>query len=239
MFERSIRIFSKVLAAIIIFVMADVVYLLQKGFVWQDGTFVLVKNAQAKGIEKPLAEIDTSSFSIEPLYVLGDKNSPITIYEFSSLGCTHCSDFHLDILPKLKKDFIDQGKVKLIFADFPIDKKSMQAAMVARCFPEDKYFDFLSFLFKKQMTWGFSFKTEKLLLDYAQINGLSKEKSLACLKDDKIAAEIMYVRQQAMEKLQIQATPSFLLRSNDGDELITGVPNYKALTEKLNKRING
>lgn len=239
MFERSIRIFSKVLAAIIIFVMADVVYLLQKGFVWQDGTFVLVKNAQAKGIEKPLAEIDTSSFSIEPLYVLGDKNAPITIYEFSSLGCTHCSDFHLDILPKLKKDFIDQGKVKLIFADFPIDKKSMQAAMVARCFPEDKYFDFLSFLFKKQMTWGFSFKTEKLLLDYAQINGLSKEKSLACLKDDKIAAEIMYVRQQAMEKLQIQATPSFLLRSNDGDELITGVPNYKALTEKLNKRING
>ncbi|MBP5398879.1 MAG: DsbA family protein [Alphaproteobacteria bacterium] len=238
MFERSIRIFSKVLAAIIIFVMADVVYLLQKGFVWQDGTFVLVKNAQAKGIEKPLAEIDTSSFSIEPLYVLGDKNAPITIYEFSSLGCTHCSDFHLDILPKLKKDFIDQGKVKLIFADFPIDKKSMQAAMVARCFPEDKYFDFLSFLFKKQMTWGFSFKTEKLLLDYAQINGLSKEKSLACLKDDKIAAEIMYVRQQAMEKLQIQATPSFLLRSNDGDELITGVPNYKALTEKLNKRIN-
>ena len=239
MFERSIRIFSKVLAAIIIFVMADVVYLLQKGFVWQDGTFVLVKNAQAKGIEKPLAEIDTSSFSIEPLYVLGDKNAPITIYEFSSLGCTHCSDFHLDILPKLKKDFIDQGKVKLIFADFPIDKKSMQAAMLARCFPEDKYFDFLSFLFEKQMTWGFSFKTEKLLLDYAQINGLSKEKSLACLKDDKIAAEIMYVRQQAMEKLQIQATPSFLLRSNDGDELITGVPNYKTLTEKLNKRING
>ena len=114
----------------------------------------------------------------------------------------------------------------------------MQAAMLARCFPQDKYFDFLSFLFEKQMTWGLSFKTEKLLLDYAQINGLSKEKSLKCLKDDKIAAEIMYVRQQAMEKLQIQATPTFLLRSDMGDELITGVPNYKELSEKLNKRIN-
>ncbi len=239
MFEKYIKIFSKVLAAIVIFVLADVFYLSQKGFVWQDGGFVLVKNAQAKPEEIPAGEIDTASFSIDELYVLGNKNAPITIYEFSSLGCTHCSDFHLDILPKLKKDFIDQGKVKLIFADFPIDKKSMQAAMLARCFPEDKYFDFLSFLFEKQMTWGLSFKTEKLLLDYAQINGLPKEKSIECLRDNKIAAEIMYVRQQAMEKLQIQATPSFLLRSDAGDELITGVPNYKILSEKLNKRING
>ena len=238
MFERSIRIISKVLAAAVIFIMADVFYLMQKGFVWQDGSFVLVKNAQASATETPATEIDTSSFALESQYILGDKNAPITIYEFSSLGCTHCSDFHLDVLPKLKKDFIDQGKVKLIFADFPIDKKSMQAAMLARCFPQDKYFDFLSFLFEKQMTWGLSFKTEKLLLDYAQINGLSKEKSLKCLKDDKIAAEIMYVRQQAMEKLQIQATPTFLLRSDMGDELITGVPNYKELSEKLNKRIN-
>ena len=238
MFEKGIGLFSKVITIILVFVMADVFYLTQKGFVWQNGTFVLVKEAQAKVEEKQSKEIDTSSFSMDPLYVLGEKDAPITIYEFSSLGCTHCADFHLDILPKLKKDFIDAGKVRLIFADFPIDKKSLQAAMLAHCFSEDKYFDFLSFLFKKQITWGLSFKAEKLFVDYAGLNGLSKDKAVECMKDDKLAAEIMYIRQQAMEKLNIQATPSFLIRTVNGDELITGVPNYGDLVKNLNKKLN-
>lgn len=237
MFEKYVKIFSKVLAAIIVFVFADVFYLMQKGFVWQDGGFVLVKEVLAKEDKAVSEEVDFASFSIEPLYVFGDEDAPITFYEFSSLGCTHCSDFHLDVLPKLKKDFIDQGKVKLIFADFPIDKKSMQAAMLARCFPKEKYFDFLKLLFEKQLTWGLSFKSEKLLADYAKSKGMSKEEAVACMSNDKAAAEIMYVRQQAMEKLHIQATPSFLLRSKNANELITGVPNYSILVEKLNKML--
>ena len=237
MFEKSIGWFSKILAAILIFVMADVFYLGQKGFVWKDGGFVLVKEAQAKVEKEQPKEIDTSSFSIDPLYVLGDKDAPVTIYEFSSLGCTHCADFHLDILPKLKKDFIDNGKVKIVFSDFPLSKNSMKAAMLARCFPEDKYFDFLSFLFKKQMTWEYSFKSEKLLVDYAVLNGLPKDKTVECMKDKKVAAEIMYVRQQAMEKLNILGTPSFLIRDENGDELIKGAPDYGDLVRKLNKRL--
>ncbi len=236
MFEKIIKITSRIIAAVVVFMLADGFYLSQKGFQLLDGNIVLVKAAQASDTEKE--PVDTSSFTVEAQHVLGNKNAPVTIYEFSSLGCTHCADFHLELLPQLKKDFIDSGKVKVVFVDFPIDKKSMQAAMLARCMPEDKYFDFLSVLFKKQLAWGMSFKTEKLLSGYAEIEGMSPEKATACMNDNEVAAEIMYNRQQAMEKLGLQATPSFLIRDAGGDIMFTGVPDYAKLSELLNKKIS-
>ncbi|MDO4184078.1 MAG: DsbA family protein [Rhodospirillales bacterium] len=235
MFEKSIKLVSHVLTVLVMFFLADSFYLTQKGFVLNDGKIELLRSAQAA--ESSLQNIDTRSFKIDARYVLGKPNAPVTIYEFSSLGCTHCADFHLGILPKLKQDYIESGKVKLVFADFPIDKKSMQAAMLAHCMAQDKYFDFLGLLFKKQLTWGLSFKTEKLLAGYAGGFGLDSETAQKCMKDDKMAAEIMYVRQQAMERLNIKATPSFLVRSSGGDELITGVPSYSEFREVLNKKL--
>lgn len=235
MFEKFVKMTSRILAVVVVFMLADGFYLSQKGFQMLDGRVVLVKAAQAADTEKEA--LDTSAFTVEQQRFLGDKDAPVTIYEFSSLGCTHCADFHLELLPRLKKDFVDGGKVKVVFVDFPIDKKSMQAAMLARCMPEDKYFDFLSVLFKKQLAWGMSFKTEKLLSGYAELEGLTPEEAMACMKDDAVAAEIMYNRQQAMEKLGLQATPSFLVRDAGGDVLFTGVPDYDKLSELLNKKI--
>lgn len=235
MFEKSIKLVSHILTVFVMFFLADGFYLAQKGFVWNNGTIELVKPAQAA---EPVSQnIDTKSFKIDAQYVLGKHDAPVTIYEFSSLGCSHCADFHLGVLPKIKQDYIESGKVKLIFADFPIDKKSMQAAMLAHCMAQDKYFDFLGLLFKKQLTWGLSFKTEKLLSGYAGGFGLDSETAKKCMKDDKMAAEIMYVRQQAMERLNIKATPSFLVRSSGGDDLITGAPSYSELSEVLNKKL--
>lgn len=237
MFEKIIKMTSRFFAVIIMFLLADGFYLSQKGFQWLDGRVVLVKAAQASESEKE--SLDTSAFSVEEQHVLGSRDAPVAIYEFSSLSCTHCADFHLDLLPRLKKDFVDGGKVKVVFVDFPIDRKSMQAAMLARCMPEDKYFDFLTLLFKKQLTWGMSFKTEKLLSGYAEMEGLSPEEAKACMNDDTVASEIMYNRQQAMERLGLQATPSFLVRDADGDVLFTGVPDYEKLSDLLNKKNSG
>ncbi len=235
MFEKFIKIISRTLATVIMFLLADSFYLSQKGFVWSDGNIVLLKSAQAaEADQKPL---DTANFNMKPHHVLGKSDAPVTIYEFSSLGCTHCADFHLDTLPKLQEEFIDIGKVKLIFADFPIDKRSMQAAMLARCMPENKYFDFLAILFKKQMSWGLSFKAEKLLSGYAEVEGITPEEAKVCMDNKDVANDIIYVRQQAMEKLGIRATPSFLIRSADGDEIISGAPDYNDLKEIINKKL--
>ena len=235
MFEKVIKILSRTLAAIVVFLLVDGFYLSQKGFVIENGRIFLATEAQAadKKQEEPKS-IDTTAFQMDLPFVLGNEDAPITIYEFSSLGCTHCADFHLDTLPKIKKEFIESGKVKVVFAEFPIDSKSMKAAMLARCMPKDKYFDFLSTLFKKQLSWGLSFKTEKILASYAEAEGMPVEDANACMNNNAIASEIMYVRQQAMEKLGIIATPSFLVRSAKGEELITGAPSYEALSNLIN-----
>ena len=234
-FEGVVKKLSQILAATFIFVMADGFYLSVKGFNWVDGELVLTKPANAQTAEDAAQEVTPSLFDMEAKYVLGNKEAPVTVYEFSSLGCSHCADFHLNMLPKLQKEYIDTGKVKLVFADFPIDGRSMKGAMLARCMPEDKYFDFLSLMFKKQLNWGLSFKAEKLMISYAELEGLDAEKAKACMEDDNVAKEIMSVRQDAMEKLKIQGTPSFLVRGELGEEVLHGVPSYEKLVETLDK----
>ena len=73
-------------------------------------------------------------------HMLGDAKAPVSIDEYFSLGCPHCADFDLEMLPKLKADYIDKGKLKFIFHDFPLNEISLQAAMLARCAPNDRYF---------------------------------------------------------------------------------------------------
>ena len=80
-------------------------------------------------------------------YALGSASAPLTLYEYSSLGCPHCSDFHNDILPKLKEEYIDKGQLRVIFVNFPLDKKSMKAALLSNCLTYENYFGFLNRLF--------------------------------------------------------------------------------------------
>jgi hypothetical protein len=84
---------------------------------------------------------------------LGEANAPVTIVEYFSLGCPHCRHFHEDILPKLKTEYIDTGKVRLVFRDFPLDGVSYGAALVTRCMNDLAYFPMVDTLFAQQDTW--------------------------------------------------------------------------------------
>ena len=72
--------------------------------------------------------------------ILGDPNAPVTIIEYSSLTCPSCRQFHVDILPKIRKNYIDTGKVKLIYRDFPFDQMGLLATVMARCAPPERFF---------------------------------------------------------------------------------------------------
>ncbi len=72
--------------------------------------------------------------------MLGKPDAPITIVEYASLTCPHCAHFDEEVLPQLKKEWIDTGKAKLIFRDFPLDQEAMRAEMVARCAPPERYY---------------------------------------------------------------------------------------------------
>src|SRR5271156_5092888 len=84
-------------------------------------------------------------------HVLGKADAPITIIEYASLTCPHCAEFDKDVVPELKAKYIETGKAKLIFRDFPLDQWALRASVLARCAPADKYFSFVDVLFQNQV----------------------------------------------------------------------------------------
>lgn len=242
-FENIIKKLSAFVAAFIVFFIAAGMYLSWKGFIMQpDGKLVLVKQAQAAAVDTDEEDISSPiakniALSLPKGPILGSPKAPLTLYEFSSFGCSHCADFHLNVLPKLEQDYIKQGKLKVIFVNFPLERKSMQGALIAKCIPAKHYYEFIKTAFKNQREWYFSSNSEKVFADYAALNGLSREKAAKCLRNDTNAKDIIEVRQQAIDRLKINGTPSFLLTSNNNREVIYGVPGYEALQKLLDKRL--
>ena len=237
-FEDIIKKISGFLAAVVIFLLAAGTYLKIKGFDMNpDGNIVLVQGANAAmNTVKPATHVELNE-ALPKNHILGNPNAPVAIYEFSSLGCFHCQDFHVDILPQLKKDFIDTGKVKLIFADFPLDKPSLKASMLARCMPEDKYYDFLALLFKKQTEWHRAKNPEDILTQYATLNGISAEEAQKCMSDEKIEGELMSIRQKGIDSYGILGTPALLVATRNDRKVFNGLPGYSGLKEMLDKAV--
>lgn len=144
-------------------------------------------------------------------YVLGSPDAPVTIVEYASLTCGHCATFHNNILPDLKKKYIDTGKAKLVFRDFPLDRDAALAAMVAECSGRDRYFATLEVLFRAQGVWSGPGKDavgeiKKLV----RIGGMSEAQVDACVSDAKLFDAILAERQVG-EKLGVESTPTLII----------------------------
>lgn len=239
-FEEIIKTISKWVASIVVFFIAGGLYLSAKGFVMgPDGTPVLVKQAQASMFEKedPAPKKISKDIVLPDNRFLGKKNAPVTIYEYSSFGCFHCAEFHLKTLPQIKQEYIDTGLVKIVFEPFPLDKKSMQAAMISECIADDKYYQFVELMFRKQREWGLSTKAEQIMSQYAVLSGLSADKVKGCLTDDNMAKTIISDQKYAVEKLGIQGTPSFVITKGDDREIIFGAPSLEKLQGILDEKL--
>ena len=238
MFEKVIRRISATVAGIIIFALVCGMYLSMKGFQSdENGNFVLVKQAVADDVKPEVKDIPLN-FGFPQDHVLGDKNAKVTLYEYSSFGCTHCADFHLEVLPQIVKEYVDTGKVKFSFVAFPLDKNSMDAALLAECIDEDKYFAFVDVLFKKQRDWGLSFNPQKILLQYASLSGLTKDKAEACLRNDITAAMILQNRKDGLDKLGLQGTPTFFIVSDKKIETIFGIKSLEDFKKTIDAQLD-
>lgn len=238
--EKFIKSLSTIITAILFYTIASFLYLSGKGFVFENGTFVFVKEAKASAdrddsFAHKIDENIAINFSDDKS--AGNKNAPLTMYEFSSLGCGHCADFHLNILPLLKQDFIDNGKLKVVFVNFPLEKKSMKGAMLSECLSAEKREDFLNKAFLKQREWMLSFNPEEVLFKYAVDDTFSADDAKKCVTDDKLAEQIIADRQEAIDKLKMQGTPAFLFSANGINEIIYGVPEYEQLKDYIENRL--
>lgn len=239
-FENIIKRISSIAATVIVFVIAAGIYLGAKGFqIDVNGNVTLSKSANAAPAATITAEQIDNDVKVDYASnrILGKSDAPITIYEHSSFACSHCADFHIYTLPKIKEEFIDKGLVKVIFVDFPIDKKSMQASLISYCVPEKDYFEFLNIVFKNQSEWSYSFNAEKVFTKYATLFGMTQKDVQECLKNESKQNDILVTRQAAIDKYKIQGTPTFVIDYQGKQEIINGAPNFSTLKEMLNNKL--
>lgn len=153
--------------------------------------------------------------------LLGSADAPVTMIEYSSLACPHCADFHKNTLPGIKEAYIDTGKVRLIYRDYPIGAVALAAAMVARCVGERKYFGMIDILFRNQEKWAGS-KTPLVEIErIARFAGLSREDVGACLNDRALMEGIQQRAKDANQRYGVDSTPSFII---EGKLVIGALP---------------
>jgi protein-disulfide isomerase len=162
----------------------------------------------ARADDPPLAEL----MQPNPLgeMSMGDEKAPITVIEYASMTCPHCAHFSEATFPELKTKYIDTGKVRFIFREFPLDQLAAAGFILARCAGPDKYFPIIETLFATQKEWVVQ-RPLAPLTAIAKQAGLSQEAFEACL-DNKVMIEgIEKVRNQASEKFGVNATPTFFV----------------------------
>ncbi len=164
--------------------------------------------------------------------VLGSKDAPVTIIEYASMTCPHCATFTKDVFPKLKSEYIDTGKVRFIFREFPLDQVALAASALARCVAKDdpqKFFTIIDVLFKQQ---------NELASDaLGTINRVGKQAGFSeqmikdCVQGDPTVQKgILDTREYAYTKLKVNSTPSFFINGS----LVKGETSFEGF-EKLIK----
>lgn len=141
----------------------------------------------------------------------GKADAPVTIVEYASMTCPHCAHFHNEVLPSLKEKYIDTGKARLVFREFPFDERGALAAMVARCAGTEHALPLISVLFAKQDDWVQA-KTDFLqkLFGYAQQAGFTKQAFDNCRQDEKLLKNLVAMRDRGVA-FGVNATPTFFV----------------------------
>lgn len=143
--------------------------------------------------------------------VLGKAEAPITIIEYASLTCPHCARFDIETLPQLKTAYIETGKAKLIFRDFPFDGLALRAAAMARCAPAERYFAVIDTIFRQQDSWTRAKDPLAALGSIGKLAGMSQALVDACFKDTKLMDAIVQVRLDGEKTHGVDSTPTFIV----------------------------
>jgi len=172
--------------------------------------------------EVPLPEIAADEMT------LGNADAPVTIVEYFSLGCIHCKHFHEEILPQLKADYIDTGKVRLVFRDFPLDGVALAAAQLSRCVSPMAYFAMVDTIFKQQEAWHIQ-EGVPVLAGIAKGAGMDQAAFDACIANKELRDKIIAGTQQGSNTFKVEATPTFIINGKK----LSGVGDYAPFKEAV------
>jgi protein-disulfide isomerase len=172
----------------------------------------------------------------EPLpdKVLGSEDAPVTIIEYASMTCPHCASFHEGPFKELKEEYIDTGKVRFVFREFPFDPLAAAVSMIARCSGE-RYFDVVDLFFETQPQWAVREGALDEIRKLAMQAGFTQAEFEACLTDQELLDGINAVRDKGYEEYGVTATPTLII---DGEKL-EGSRSIGALREAIDPKLGG
>ena len=181
----------------------------------------VAQSALAAAVAKPVSLPDIT---------IGSAKAPVTITEYASMSCSHCAAFGENVFPMLRSKYIDTGKVRFVFREFPLDIKAASASILARCIAKDdseKYLGAIEILFKQQER--LIAQTKDTLLFVGKLNGMSEQDVTACQMDqaqfDKLTADQKY----AYETLKVDSTPTFFVNG----QRLKGSMSFEELEERI------
>lgn len=189
----------------------------------------LISDALAQGAA------DVAKLQSLPDMALGPANASVTITEYASMTCPHCAAFTENVFPKIKSEFIDNGKIRFVFREFPLDIKAAAGSMLARCIAKDdapKYFAVIDLLFKQQNDWVLKNTTETLARIGKQA-GLTQQAVEDCLKDQKLLDKIAADQKFAADVLKVNSTPTFFING----EMIKGEQTFEEFSKRINSML--
>jgi protein-disulfide isomerase len=196
----------------------------------------------AAGIAQPAMAADAGALKAEMPgdKALGDTAAPVTLIEYASLSCSHCAAFHYRVLPTLKKEYIDTGKLRYVFRDFPLNGASLFAALVTNCSAkqggDEKYFKVLDEIIGQQSAWTQSGGARASLLLIATAKGVDGKQLSTCIDEDKALEEkIIAGRKDATEQLGIKKTPAFVVNGEVVEKMTTPEEARKVIDAALAK----
>lgn len=153
--------------------------------------------------------------------VLGKAEAPVTLVEYASLTCGHCATFHTGTLPGLKQKYIDTGKVRLVFREFPLNQLDAAVYMLARCMlqtdgkaeggNQDRYFALIDVLFRQQRTWAFGNDPLAAITAITRQAGMTQAEFEGCLNNQAILDGLNSTRDRAVSAFGVDSTPTFFL----------------------------
>ena len=172
----------------------------------------------------------------DDLVVLGLDEAPIKIKIYSSLTCPHCADFHINVIPKIKKKYVETGKVQLIFFDFPLNQIAFNASKLLHCLDKKKQLIFLDTIYETQNEWisGSTINDINKNLEKIVKNlGINSTQFDKCLIDESISDKILKYRIDASERYSINSTPTIIIN----EKKLKGSASLNNIIKRIEKII--
>lgn len=163
---------------------------------------------------------------------LGRTDAPVTIIEYASLGCPVCAAFHKQVFPQLKKAYIDTGKVRVVYREFPIGNSSAAAAQAVRCVGDEHYFRMNGKFMANRGQWNARDPNPDLLYKIVQETGIQRAAFDSCMANQKTKDGIIWVKQRGRE-LGVKGTPTFYING----QTVRGVLSYEEMRKVIDQQL--